>query len=158
MARYHKELPVDDTQYMFTAVDHEQTVLLDIATQAADASEPVSIGQLAIPIEHLPALVRALPGVARDLIQAFASRRPRPAASAAYTQHVAAVRRCHPNAYQPWTDDQDQQLRARFNPDATPLTRHLDALAGVFGRQPSAIHARLVKLNLLPDPTSEQAS
>lgn len=58
---------------------------------------------------------------------------------------VAEVRRQHPNAYGPWTADDDAALLA-----AHQAGHDITALAGTFGRQPSAIRSRLSHLAGLP--------
>jgi hypothetical protein len=48
-------------------------------------------------------------------------------------------RKQHPRAYERWTAEEDARLQAAF-------TKATDELAAAFGRQPSAIRARLRKL------------
>ncbi|MFD8014809.1 hypothetical protein [Streptomyces sp. NPDC058955] len=73
------------------------------------------------------------------------SVRPAPAQAAprpdtrAYT--VAQVRTQHGNAYQRWTETDDQRLL-----ELHAAGHDTESLAQVFSRQPSAIHARLNKL------------
>ncbi|MBW8793069.1 MAG: hypothetical protein JF597_05605 [Streptomyces sp.] len=55
-----------------------------------------------------------------------------------------AVRKRHPNAYQPWSDQDDERLLALYRAG----NRDLEALGRAFGRQPSAIGSRLAKLGL----------
>ena len=52
--------------------------------------------------------------------------------------HIAEVRRQHPNAYMPWTAEADAALLA-----AQQAGHDLTTIADNFGRQPSAIRSRL---------------
>lgn len=52
--------------------------------------------------------------------------------------HIAEVRRQHPNAYMPWTAEADAALLAGHQAGHDVTT-----LADTFGRQPSAIRSRL---------------
>ena len=64
--------------------------------------------------------------------------------SAAAQERLDEIRRNHPNAYLPWTPEQEEQLKARYAEGAT-----VAELAGELGRQPGGIEARLEKLELL---------
>ncbi len=57
---------------------------------------------------------------------------------------LAEIREKHPNAYMPWTEEDDVALTAGFESDTT-----IHALAKEFGRKPGAIRSRLVKLGLI---------
>ncbi len=54
----------------------------------------------------------------------------------------ANVRRPHPNAYEPWTSDDDQRLLLRYRRGKT-----IAELAELFGRKTGAIRSRLKKLD-----------
>jgi hypothetical protein len=56
------------------------------------------------------------------------------------------VRRRHPNAYRPWTDDDDGRLTERYRAGST-----VQELIGEFGRNRGGIQARLELLGLLAD-------
>lgn len=56
----------------------------------------------------------------------------------------AAVRETHPNAYRPWTKDDDRILEALHEEGAT-----IEELTERFGRQPGSIQARLRKRGLI---------
>jgi very-short-patch-repair endonuclease len=60
-----------------------------------------------------------------------------------YKRRLAEIKQKSPNAYEPWTNDQDEQLRTMF----MRQTKN-KRIAEVFGRQESAIRARLKKLGL----------
>jgi len=60
-----------------------------------------------------------------------------------YDEQLAEIKQAHPNAYQPWTSEEDARLVERFRSGAS-----LKQLAREFQRQPSAIRSRLQKLNL----------
>jgi hypothetical protein len=60
---------------------------------------------------------------------------------------VVRSREQHANAYQPWTQEHDDALRAA-HAAGTPLKE----LAGTFGRRPSAVQSRLARLGLLAPP------
>jgi hypothetical protein len=66
---------------------------------------------------------------------------PSPAQGQAY--QVAEVRRQYPNAYLPWTAESDAALLAAYQSG-----HDVAALAGTFGRQPSAIRSRLNRLGV----------
>jgi hypothetical protein len=57
------------------------------------------------------------------------------------------LRQKHPNAYRPWTQDDDDKLQAMFEEG-----KAVAALVKEFGRQRGSIHARLIKLGLV-EPT-----
>ncbi len=61
-------------------------------------------------------------------------------------EKLAAIREKHPNAYMPWSDEDDEALTAGFENDTT-----INALAKEFGRKPGAIRSRLVKLGLIEE-------
>ena len=67
-----------------------------------------------------------------------------PRDKAAWAEHVAKHRETHPNAYMPWTDELDAQLRAMFEGDAK-----IADIAREFQRQTGAIRSRLKKLGLI---------
>lgn len=56
------------------------------------------------------------------------------------------IREKFPNAYRPWSDELDQQLR-----DAFSKTEIIGELSKQFGRQKGSIYARLVKLGLVEE-------
>ena len=57
---------------------------------------------------------------------------------------LADIREKFPNAYRPWTPDEDADLIDRFNSDEKQ-----SYIAQKLGRKPGAIHMRLVKLGLI---------
>lgn len=60
---------------------------------------------------------------------------------------LEVLREKHPNAYRPWSDEEDEKLEELFRAGTTPAK-----LSKEFGRQNGAIHARLIKLGLVePD-------
>ena len=63
---------------------------------------------------------------------------PQPSPAQGQTYQVAQLRRQHPNAYLPWTAESDAALLAAYESG-----HDVAALAGTFGRQPSAIRSRL---------------
>ena len=54
---------------------------------------------------------------------------------------VASKRQAHPNAYRPWTQDEEERLLARKEAGRTVEERAVE-----FGRQPGAIQSRLIRL------------
>jgi ATP-dependent DNA helicase PIF1 len=54
------------------------------------------------------------------------------------------IRQKHPNAYRPWSDEDDAKLTELFNNSAK-----VSELVKVFGRQRGAINSRLIKLGLI---------
>lgn len=60
-------------------------------------------------------------------------------------ERVARVRQTHPNAFAPWSPDEDRRLREEFDAGAG-----VAALARAFGRPSGAIRMRLEKLGVPP--------
>jgi hypothetical protein len=85
---------------------------------------------------------------AHDLSVAGSETRSR---SAAAQERLDEIRRAHPNAYLPWTPEQEELLAARHADGAT-----VAELAEELGRQPGGIEARLEKLELI-DATESTA-
>ena len=56
------------------------------------------------------------------------------------------IRQRHPRAYEKWSAEEDERLRAQYGQG-----RDVSELAELFGRQPSGIRARLIKLSLESD-------
>ena len=56
------------------------------------------------------------------------------------------IRQRHPRAYEKWSAEEDERLRAQYGQG-----RDVSELAELFGRQPSGIRARLIKLGLESD-------
>jgi hypothetical protein len=77
---------------------------------------------------------------------------PAPAVQAPAYQ-VAEIRKQHPNAYRPWTTEADTALLA-----ARQAGHRIATLADTFGRQPSAIRARLNHLDALASAAQPAAS
>lgn len=63
-----------------------------------------------------------------------------------YAERLAELRDKHPNAYRPWSEQEDADLTDRFNSDEKQ-----SHIAQKLGRQLGAIHARLVKLGLIEE-------
>ena len=59
---------------------------------------------------------------------------------------VDEIRKEYPKAYEPWTDDADEELRRLYDTASS-----IDQLAAHFGRRPGAISSRLNRLGLAPD-------
>ena len=57
-------------------------------------------------------------------------------------EEIAELRKTHPNAYAPWTDEEDKRLRALGRKHS------VEELTSLFGRQKGAITSRLRKLGL----------
>src|SRR5262245_7996990 len=76
-----------------------------------------------------------------DLTVAAGDHRTR---SPAAQERLDEIRRTYPNAYKPWTAEQEEALASRYGEGAT-----ITELAGELGRQPGGIEARLEKLELL---------
>jgi len=56
------------------------------------------------------------------------------------------IRQRHPRAYEKWSAEEDERLRAQYG-----RGRDVSELAELFGRQPSGIRSRLIKLGLESD-------
>lgn len=59
---------------------------------------------------------------------------------------LAKLRETHPNAYRPWSTQEDQELKELFLENITPAE-----LSKKFGRKRGAINSRLLKLGLLEE-------
>jgi DNA-binding CsgD family transcriptional regulator len=68
-------------------------------------------------------------------------------ADSGYGERIAAIKHAHPRAYEPWSRDEEERLRALRSQGMT-----LNAIAGTLQRQPSAVQSRLTRLGI---PTSE---
>lgn len=65
----------------------------------------------------------------------------RPARGEKNEVRIARVRKRHPNAYKPWTAEEDNQLRTEAAAGLTP-----EEIAAKHGRQPRAIQSRIERL------------
>lgn len=74
---------------------------------------------------------------------------PSPGSPAA-KERLEKIRKKHPNAYTPWTAEDDQRLLQLYAANVG-----VPELARRFGRQPSAIRARLEKVLVPETPTAE---
>ena len=75
-------------------------------------------------------------------------RRPPPAGTAGGEDREAAIaeaRQRNPHAFEPWTPDEERQVRERFQRGET-----VDAIARAHRRSPRAIEMRLQKMGLIP--------
>jgi hypothetical protein len=106
----------------------------DKAMSGSDGDDPAVLAGLA-QAEALLAIATAIDRLAQTLAR-HETPRPSPAQGQAY--QVADKRREYPNAYLPWTAESDAALLAAYQSG-----HDVAALAGTFGRQPSAIRSRL---------------
>ncbi|MBO3463276.1 hypothetical protein G7B40_037800 [Aetokthonos hydrillicola Thurmond2011] len=60
-----------------------------------------------------------------------------------YNTKIQEIRKQYPRAYEPWSGEEDKQLRLRYSQNAP-----INIIAAEFQRQPSAIRSRLEKLGL----------
>lgn len=65
---------------------------------------------------------------------------------------IRKIRRSYPNAYKPWTHEEEGLLAQRFQDGLT-----VNELAKELGRRPGGIASRLKRLNLLPASTNTQS-
>lgn len=77
-----------------------------------------------------------------------AARPERPAANTAWAEREATKKRRYPRSGQPWSLEEEEQLRDRFAVQAD-----LDALADQHQRTPLGIQARLERLGLIEEST-----
>ena len=56
------------------------------------------------------------------------------------------VRQRHPRAYEKWSAEEDERLKEQYGQG-----RNVSELAELFGRQPSGIRSRLIRLGLEPN-------
>ncbi len=56
------------------------------------------------------------------------------------------IREKHPNAFRPWSKEQDEELRQFFSNDVS-----MEDLSKTFGRKTGAIKMRLMKLGLVEE-------
>lgn len=86
----------------------------------------------------------------KNFLHAIGAREPEPIKKKDFAKtgsdKLAKVREKYPNANRPWASHDDEKLKQMFS-DEVPHAR----IAKVFGRKPSAITARLVKLGLIED-------
>jgi len=61
-----------------------------------------------------------------------------------FNSEYKQLRQEFPNAYKPWTEEDDNHLRKMYTEGKT-----INELAKIFQRKPSAIHARLQKLKII---------
>ncbi|PZG10633.1 hypothetical protein C1I95_27850 [Micromonospora craterilacus] len=66
---------------------------------------------------------------------------------------VGEVRRRHPNAYEPWSPEDEERLTERYQAGAS-----IKRLADEFGRQTGGILSRLKRLNLIATDKTENTS
>jgi ATP-dependent DNA helicase PIF1 len=64
-------------------------------------------------------------------------------------EHLAKLREKYPNAYRPWSEDDDDKLKEMFESGSTPAQ-----LQKEFGRQKGSIHSRLIKLGLVEEESA----
>ncbi len=57
---------------------------------------------------------------------------------------LAEIREKHPNAYRPWSEEQDEELKKLFNEGKKVIE-----IMKIFGRKRGGINARLEKLGLI---------
>jgi hypothetical protein len=60
-----------------------------------------------------------------------------------YQERLAAVKQRHPRAYEPWSTEEEGELRALYQSG-----KAIVAIAQALQRQPSAVESRLTRLNL----------
>ena len=133
-------------EVMSVRVDAGSRTLYVDLKQNADGSRFVSISEvkrdgdarsrILIDEEYLPELFRALNAVLEFLAPKGRGK----------TYTVDEKRRTHPHAYEPWTDEEDQRLRAESGHGLS-----IDQLAQAHGRTATAIRARLELLGLTPN-------
>ncbi len=80
-------------------------------------------------------------GVPPDLAKVSAA--PAAGARSWHEERVAEARKLHPRAYEPWTDGEDERLRALAGERLT-----LDAISRALERQPNAVRIRADRLGL----------
>jgi len=71
---------------------------------------------------------------------------PKVAEQTPYMQRLEKLREKHPNAYRPWSDEDDEKLKELFEQGTSPAQ-----LSKEFGRQRGSINARLLKLGLIEE-------
>lgn len=76
--------------------------------------------------------------LSRAATQALAALGDAPARVETRAERVARVRRTHPRAFEPWTEDEDARLLRRFDEGA-----RVADLARELGRPPGAVRMRL---------------
>jgi hypothetical protein len=67
-------------------------------------------------------------------------------ATRSMTRKIEAARKNHPNAFRPWTTEEEETLSELYKNGATK-----DELVEALGRQPGGIATRLRTLGLLPE-------
>jgi hypothetical protein len=114
-------------------------VLLVELTVSARGGEVVGEGALRLPPEVLPPAERVLAQVLRGLAQLHSLAEVPPP-----TRLPDDTRRARPNARRPWSDAEEDRLRAAWAA-GEPVAR----IAAGHGRSTNAIQSRLLKLGLI---------
>ncbi len=109
----------------------------DKANSGSGGDDPVVLAGLA----QTEALLAAAAAIDRLAEVLSGSGQPRLSPVRGQADHIAEVRRQHPNAYMPWSAEADAALLAGHQAGHDVTT-----LADTFGRQPSAIRSRLNRL------------
>lgn len=119
---------------------HPAILERDQAFRSASASADEIFSKL--PTEELAALHQ-------NFVKACGGHEPDPDAKKepAGKSKLEKLREKHPNAYRPWSKEDDDKLQTMFEEGAK-----VAALVKEFGRQRGSIHARLIKLGLI-EPT-----
>lgn len=126
--------------HLCTALDGR----LEVALVGCDQDGQV-LGELvgALPADDLATVMPLLAGAGTAL-------GPADTAADTRTYRVAEIRERFPNAYRPWSEDDDQELlRRRRAGDST------EQLSRTFGRGVGAITSRLAKLGEIPTSRSD---
>jgi hypothetical protein len=134
---YRGETKAAGINYVVTvkALSDEERLALQLAGATADGTV-LAEGELSMPSGGMTPVARLLKQALDAVTKLDTSRAPRPA-----------------NAYQPWTSEQDEEVRAAWLAASprSPVTGLIRELAGSLQRSPTAIRARLPHVGCDPD-------
>lgn len=130
---HSNRVQVGDRRYTFEVEEVANGVRQLVVSESRKVGSEWRRKRVRVSAEDLPAFLGGLSAAAAHI-------RPQvPPRSGTYS--VEEIRTRHPRAYEPWSEEEEARLRAR-HAGGVPVAE----LAAEFGRQPSAIRGRLVRL------------
>ncbi len=112
--------------------------------EAADAFDQIGADDLKVMQQNF---IKAVGGVLEPVkTKPKTSESGEEVEQTAYASKLAKLREKHPNAYMPWSDEQDEQLKDLFESGSSPAE-----ISKQLGRQKGSINARLLKLGLIEE-------
>lgn len=144
---YSSRIRAGRKTYFFDVMEDAETggryLKLSESTQSGQRFDH---SRIIIDMEHADDFLEAMADAVRCLMSRMERKEPAQAISQKPTDKaysVAEKREKHPNAYAPWTDEDDARLEQLYCEG-----KKNKELAALFGRDPSAIASRIKKLDL----------